>query len=47
MLQSSDGYIHLVYTWHRSRIKHIRFDPLQPAMAAAPRLVLTDVAPAN
>ncbi|MES2944509.1 MAG: sialidase family protein [Pseudomonadota bacterium] len=47
MLQSRDGYIHLVYTWHRTRIKHIRFDPRQPAMAAAPRLVLTDVASVN
>ncbi|MDB5929542.1 MAG: BNR/Asp-box repeat protein [Polaromonas sp.] len=29
LLQSRDGYLHLVYTWHRSRIKHIRLDPLQ------------------
>ncbi|WP_293642015.1 sialidase family protein [Polaromonas sp.] len=29
LLQSRDGYIHLVYTWHRTRIKHVRFDPLQ------------------
>ena len=27
LLQSSDGNLHLVYTWHRTRIKHIRFDP--------------------
>lgn len=33
LLQSRDGYIHLVYTWHRTRIKHVRFDPLQPAPA--------------
>jgi predicted neuraminidase len=31
LLQSSDGYIHLVYTWHRTRIKHVRFDPDQPS----------------
>lgn len=31
LMQSSDGYIHLVYTWHRTRIKHVRFDPGQPA----------------
>jgi predicted neuraminidase len=44
LLQSRDGYIHLVYTWHRTRIKHVRLDPLQavsaaqtaPAHAAAP-----------
>ena len=34
LLQTSDGFIHLVYTWHRTRIKHVRFDPLQPAPAA-------------
>ena len=26
LLQSSDGTLHLVYTWHRTRIKHIRLD---------------------
>jgi predicted neuraminidase len=30
LLQSRDGHMHLIYTWHRSRIKHLRFDPLQP-----------------
>lgn len=35
LLQSHDGYIHLVYTWHRTRIKHVRFDPRQPALAAS------------
>ncbi|MBG6070523.1 MULTISPECIES: exo-alpha-sialidase [unclassified Polaromonas] len=36
LLQSRDGYLHLVYTWHRSRIKHVRLDPrqnLQPDMS--------------
>jgi len=33
LLQSRDGYLHLVYTWHRTRIKHIRLDPLQPVLA--------------
>ena len=35
LLQSRDGYLHLVYTWHRSRVKHVRLDPrqnLQPDM---------------
>ena len=42
LLQSRDGYLHLIYTWHRTRIKHIRLDPLQsvptvqPAVAHAP-----------
>lgn len=35
LLQSRDGFIHLVYTWHRTRIKHVRFDPLQSAPATA------------
>ncbi len=26
LLQASDGSLHLVYTWHRTRIKHVRFD---------------------
>jgi len=26
VLQTRDGNVHLVYTWHRSRIKHVRFD---------------------
>ncbi|MDB5845812.1 MAG: BNR/Asp-box repeat protein [Polaromonas sp.] len=37
LLQSRDGYLHLVYTWHRSRIKHVRIDPrqvLQPDAAS-------------
>lgn len=33
LLQSRDGYIHLVYTWHRTRIKHVWFDPIQPQPA--------------
>lgn len=33
LLQGRDGSLHLVYTWHRTRIKHIRLDPLQPALA--------------
>ena len=36
LLQSRDGYLHLIYTWHRTRIKHIRLDPLQPAPAVQP-----------
>ncbi len=32
LLQSRDGYLHLIYTWHRTRIKHIRLDPLQSLM---------------
>ena len=42
LLQSRDGHIHLVYTWHRTRIKHVRFDPLQRVPVAA--AVLTHVA---
>ena len=35
LLQSRDGYLHLVYTWHRSRIKHVRLDPLQAVQPTA------------
>ena len=36
LLQSRDGYLHLIYTWHRTRIKHVRLDPLQSAPPAQP-----------
>ena len=45
LLQSRDGYLHLFYTWHRTRIKHIRLDPLQPAPKPIP--IVAHVAPAN
>ena len=46
LLQTSDGYMHLVYTWHRTRIKHVRFDPLQPALQPVPQPALaTGAAP--
>ena len=32
LLQSRDGYLHLVYTWHRTRIKHIRLDLTQTSL---------------
>ena len=43
LLQSRDGYIHLVYTWHRTRIKHVRLDPMQALLTAT----ATVVAPKN
>ena len=27
VIQSSDGMVHIVYTWRRERIKHVRIDP--------------------
>ena len=45
LLQSRDGYVHLVYTWHRSRIKHIRFDPRQFSLVAVK--ATSHAAPAN
>ena len=45
LLQASDGYVHLIYTWHRTRIKHIRFDPVQISLLAKPDTV--NVSPAN
>lgn len=35
LLRGHDGALHLVYTWHRTRIKYVRLDPSQ-ALAAAP-----------
>ncbi len=29
LLQSRDGSLHMAYTWHRTRIKHVRLEPLQ------------------
>ncbi|MCH5598883.1 sialidase family protein [Niabella ginsengisoli] len=27
VIQSSDGLVHIVYTWHRKRVKHVVIDP--------------------
>lgn len=27
MIQTSDGLVHIIYTWHRERIKHVVVDP--------------------
>ena len=40
LLQSRDGYIHLVYTWHRTRIKHVRLDPMQALLTATATVVV-------
>jgi predicted neuraminidase len=45
LLQSRDGYLHLIYTWHRTRIKHVRLDPLQSASTVQP--VVAHVSPAH
>ena len=45
LLQSRDGYLHLVYTWHRSRIQHVRLDPLQVLQPDAGSPVQSHVAP--
>ena len=45
LLQSRDGYLHLIYTWHRTRIKHLRLDPLQSLVPVQP--VVAHVAPAH
>ncbi len=41
LLQSRDGFLHMVYTWHRTRIKHVRLDPMQvlQALPLAPAVV--------
>ena len=45
LLQSRDGYLHLVYTWHRSRIQHVRLDPLQVLQPDAGSPVQSHAAP--
>ena len=47
LLQSRDGYLHLVYTWHRSRIKHVRLDPGQVFKLDAPLPESRRAAPAT
>lgn len=37
LLEGRDGSLHVIYTWHRTRIKHVRLDPLQPALVLAVR----------
>lgn len=32
LLQTRDGYLHLLYTWNRTRIKHLRLDPNQSVL---------------
>ena len=27
VVQSEDGFVHVTYTWHRQRIKHVVVDP--------------------
>lgn len=36
LLRTRDGFVHLIYTWNRARIKHVRFDPSQPVFAVKP-----------
>ena len=45
LLQTRDGFIHLVYTWHRTRIKHVRLDPR--LMSQSPPPVSAHVLPAH
>lgn len=42
LLQSRDGSLHMVYTWHRTRIKHVSLNPMQVSQA----LTTVPVAPA-
>jgi predicted neuraminidase len=46
LLQSRDGYLHLVYTWHRTRIKHVRLDPVHAFQPDAGSPVPSHAAPA-
>ena len=36
-IQSRDGLVHIVYTWHRERIKHVVLDPARLQTTPMPR----------
>ena len=36
VIQASDGLVHIVYTWHRERIKHVVLDPARLVTAPMP-----------
>lgn len=39
VIQSSDGLVHIVYTWHRSCIKHVVLDPARLSIDPRRRIV--------
>jgi alpha-L-rhamnosidase len=32
VIQASDGVVHVIYTWHRTRMKHVAIDPSKLAL---------------
>jgi alpha-L-rhamnosidase len=43
VMQSADGYVHIVYTWRRQKIKHVKIDPRQLTLKLIKNEQWTDV----
>jgi alpha-L-rhamnosidase len=43
VIQSADGYVHIVYTWRRQKIKHVKIDPRQLTLKLIKNEQWTDV----
>jgi alpha-L-rhamnosidase len=43
VIQSADGYVHIVYTWRRQKIKYVKIDPRQLTLKLIKNEQWTDV----
>ena len=47
IIQANDGHVHIVYTWHRTRIKHAVVDPALLVAKPLPAEPVADASPAE